>query len=60
MDTKQNNTNNNITWLLNEKFNKELDENEIKSVINKKLAYIIIELENNPILYITKEKNYNY
>lgn len=59
MNIKQ--ENNNLNWLLKEKYTKILNEKEKKEIINKKLAYLIIELENNPIMYLTKEKgDYNY
>ena len=59
MNIKQ--ENNNLNWLLKEKYTKILNEKEKKEIINKKLAYLIIELENNPIMYLTIEKgDYNY
>lgn len=42
-------------WELTEVINPSLTEEEIKHEFNKKLAYIIIELEHNPVNYILKE-----
>lgn len=46
----------NSKWLLIEKYTNELTEEEKKEIINKKLADLIIELENNPITNIIEEK----
>lgn len=43
-------------WDLHEMIDPRLSEEEIKKIINKKLAQIIIELEHNPISFIKKEK----
>lgn len=43
-------------WDLHEILNPIFSEEEIKKSINKKLAYIIVELEHNPISYINTEK----
>ena len=43
-------------WILTEKINPYLSENEISDLINKKFAHIIIELENNPISKIKTKK----
>lgn len=40
------------TWELHEKINSYLSEDEISDIINRKLAYIIVELEHNPVSYI--------
>ncbi len=39
-------------WVLTETINPLLSEEEISNIINKKLAYIIVELEHNPVSYI--------
>lgn len=44
-------------WDLTEIIDPMLSEKEIKKAINKKLAYIIVELEHNPVSYIKVEKN---
>ncbi|HAB67074.1 MAG TPA: hypothetical protein DCE23_06880 [Firmicutes bacterium] len=44
------------TWELTEVINPMLSEKEISDAINKKLAYIIVELEHNPISYINVGK----
>lgn len=43
-------------WKLTETVNPMLSEKEISDLINKKLAYIIVELEHSPASYINKEK----
>lgn len=45
------------TWDLTEIIDPMLSEKEIKKAINRKLAYIIVELEHNPVSYIKVEKN---
>lgn len=42
-------------WILKEKINESLNEEQIKDLINKKLAFIIIELETNRIIW---DRNY--
>ena len=44
-------------WDLNEIIDPMLSERDIKKAINKKLAYIIVELEHNPVSYIKIKKN---
>lgn len=39
-------------WKLTETINPMLSEKEISDLINKKLAYIIVELEHSPTSYI--------
>lgn len=46
-------------WKLTEEIDPMLSEEEIGDLINKKLAYVIIELEHNPASYIENEKNAN-
>ena len=46
----------NYKWILTEVVDPNLTEKEIKNIINKKLAYIIVELEHNPISYIKYDK----
>ncbi len=43
-------------WILQETVDPLLSEEEISNIINKKLAYIIVELEHNPVSYIKVEK----
>lgn len=44
-------------WKLKEKYEKEIEENEIEEIINKKIAYLIIELEEKKEKYeLIKEK----
>lgn len=43
-------------WKLTETINPILSEKEISDLINKKLAYIIVELEHSPASYIKTEK----
>ena len=45
------------SWDLKEVIDPMLSEEEISNVINRKLAYIIVELEHNPVSYIKIEKN---
>lgn len=45
------------TWDLTETIDSMLSEKEIKDIINRKLAYIIVELEHNPVSYIKINKN---
>lgn len=47
---------NDYKWILTEVVDPNLTEKEIKNIINKKLAYIIVELEHNPISYIKYDK----
>ena len=44
------------TWELTETINPMLSEEEISDLINKKLAYIIVELEHNPVSYLKFDK----
>ncbi len=44
-------------WKLTETINPMLSEKEISDLINKKLAYIIVELEHSPTSYINVEKS---
>ncbi len=44
------------TWELTEVINPMLSEGEISDLVNRKLAYIILELEHNPINYIKVDK----
>ena len=44
-------------WKLTNIIDPRLDENQIKEEVNRKLAYIIIELEHNPINYIKTRKD---
>lgn len=46
----------NWKWELTESINPMLSEDEIKNLINKKLAYIIVELEHSPVNYIKVDK----
>lgn len=43
-------------WDLREIINPMLSEEEISNAINRKLAYIIVELEHNPVNYIKVDK----
>lgn len=43
---------NNYNWILKEKINKKLKDEDIKTIINKKLASLIIELEINEPIYL--------
>ena len=43
------------TWELTETIDPSLSEEEIETIVNKKLAYIIIELEHNPVSYLIKD-----
>ena len=45
------------TWELTETINPNLSEDEISDLINKKLAYIIVEMEHNPVSYLKFDKN---
>ena len=45
------------SWKLTEVIDPLLTEEEISNLINKKLAYIIVELEHSPTSYIDKEKS---
>ena len=45
------------TWELTETINPMLSEDEISDLINKKLAYIIVEMEHNPVSYLKFDKN---
>lgn len=42
----------NWEWKLTESINPMLSQNEISNLINKKLAYIIVELEHSSASYI--------
>ncbi len=44
------------SWKLTEVIDPLLTEEEISNLINKKLAYIIVELEHSPTSYIIAEK----
>lgn len=57
MEKKEKNKKKKWTWELTETINPMLSEEEISDVINRKLAYIIVELEHNPVNYIKIEKN---
>lgn len=47
-------------WLLKERYNEDWTEKELKEIINKKLAQLIIELENNLVMKISEKKgDYN-
>ena len=52
----------NTKWILEEVIDPRLTEEDIKKIVNKKLAKIIIELEHNPVSFINYEKltNLNY
>ena len=41
-----------LKWLLNEKNISKLTDEEMKLIVNKKLAHLIIEFENNSMLYL--------
>lgn len=43
-------------WKLTETINPMLSEKEISNLINKKLAYIIVEMEHSPASYINSNK----
>lgn len=43
---------NNYNWILKEKISKKLKDEDIKTIINKKLASLIIELEINEPIYL--------
>lgn len=45
------------TWELTETIVPMMTEEEISNAINRKLAYIIVELEHNPVNYIKLEEN---
>ena len=45
------------TWEVTDIINPIFTEEEIGDVINRKLAYIIIELEHNPVNYIKLTKD---
>lgn len=45
------------TWVLTETIDPSLSEKDIKTIVNKKLAHIIIELEHNPVNYLIKDMN---
>lgn len=50
----------NKKWLLKERYNEDWTEKELKEIINKKLAQLIIELENNLVMKISEKKgDYN-
>lgn len=42
-------------WKFSETIDNSLSKKEISDLINKKLAYIIIELEHNPDIYINSK-----
>lgn len=42
-------------WKFSETIDINLSEKEISDLINKKLAYIIIELEHNPANYVVRK-----
>ncbi len=44
-------------WKLTETINPMLSQNEISNMINKKLAYIIVELEHSPASYVNNKEN---
>ena len=44
-------------WELTETIVPMMSEEEISNAINRKLAYIIVELEHNPVNYIKLEEN---
>ena len=56
MERKKKNNNRKWNWKLTETIDPVLTEKEISDLINKKLAYIIVELEHSPASYINKEK----
>lgn len=56
MEKKEGKNKKKWTWDLTETIDPMLSEKEIKKVINRKLAYIIVELEHNPVSYIKVEK----
>ena len=56
MERKEKNNNRKWNWKLTETIDPVLTEKEISDLINKKLAYIIVELEHSPASYINKEK----
>lgn len=43
-------------WVFSETISPLLSEEDISNIINKKLAYIIVELEHNPVSYIKVDK----
>lgn len=47
------------SWDVKDIIDPHLTEKEISDVINRKLAYIIIELEHNPVNYIKMKKDVN-
>ena len=50
----------NKKWLLKERYNEDWTEKELKEIIHKKLAQLIIELENNLVMKISEKKgDYN-
>ena len=51
---------NKYNWILKEKISKNLKEDEIKNIVNKKLAYIIIELEINQTIYFRNKRLRKY
>ena len=57
MERKEKNNNRKWNWKLTETIDPVLTEKEISDLINKKLAYIIVELEHSPTSYIDKEKS---
>ena len=53
---KKNNNKRKWNWKLTETIDSMLTEEEISNLINRKLAYIIVELEHSPASYINTKK----
>lgn len=52
---KKNESKKKWTWVLKETIDPSLSKEDIKTIVNKKIAHIIIELEHNPVSYLIKD-----